>query len=152
MIRRRCGSWKSCPCSANFALVLSPRMIKRNSPAVDIRKFASDPIAFAEALTIQSARGRARFGDVMADFQRERFTAIAPALVAVAKGEQPPIGRFWWEASKGCSKDSDLAVCILWLLAFSGRPITAQVGAADQDQADELRKAAKGILFCNPWL
>ena len=89
---------------------------------------------------------------MLAGFQRERFAAIAPALVAVARGEQPPIGRYWWEASKGCSKDSDLAVCILWLLAFSNRPLTAQIGAADQDQADELRKAAKGILHFNPWL
>src|SRR5438309_1507312 len=118
--------------------------MKRSSTAVDIRRYASDPAAFAEALAIQSARGKSRFGDVMADFQRERFAAIAPALIAVARGEQPPIGRYWWEASKGCSKDSDLAVCLLWLLAFSSRPITAQIGAADQDQADELRKAAKG--------
>src|SRR5262249_22063471 len=53
---------------------------------------------------------------------------------------------------KGASKDSDAAVCLLWLLAFSRRPLACQVGAADLDQADELRKAAKGIWRLNPWL
>jgi hypothetical protein len=41
---------------------------------------------------------------------------------------------------------------LLWLLAFSPRPLACQVGAADADQADELRKAAKSILHLNPWL
>lgn len=126
--------------------------MKRSNTTIDVRRFASDPLAFAESLVIQSARGKARFGEVMADFQRERFAAIAPALLAVARGEQPPVGRFWWEASKGTSKDGDLAICVLWLLAFSLRVITAQIAAADQDQANELRKAAKGVLYCNPWL
>jgi phage terminase large subunit-like protein len=41
---------------------------------------------------------------------------------------------------------------LLWLLAFSPRSLTCQVGAADQDQADELRKAAKDIVRLNPWM
>lgn len=120
--------------------------------AKQVRKFASDPSAFQAALVIPSAQGPRRFGEVMADFQRERFAAINPALVAVAKGDKPEIGRHWWEATKGASKDSDLAVCLLWLLAFTRRPLTCQVGAADMDQADELRKAAKDILRLNDWL
>jgi len=119
---------------------------------MDLKKFASDPMAFQEALIIPSAHGPQRFGDCMADFQRERFAGINPALIAIAKGEKPEIGRHWWEATKGASKDSDLAVCLLWLLAFSRRPLTCQVGAADADQADELRKAAKDILRLNSWL
>lgn len=120
--------------------------------AVDIRAFATDPAAFQEALTIPSAHGTVRFGDVMGDFQRERFASINPALISIARGDKPEFGRHWWEATKGASKDSDLAVCLLWLLAFSKRPLTCQVGAADMDQADELRKAAKDILRLNEWL
>ena len=117
-----------------------------------IRRYATDPAAFIADLTIPGARGSVRFGDVMADFQRERFASIIPALVAVANGEKPPIGRHWWEATKGASKDSDLACALLWLLAFTRRPLLCQIGAADSDQADELRKAAIAILRLNPWL
>src|SRR6185503_3267656 len=72
--------------------------------------------------------------------------------LAVARGHKPSVGRFWWEATKGASKDSDLACCLLWLLAFTARPLLCQVGAADADQAGELRKAAKDVLRLNPWL
>lgn len=116
-----------------------------------LRDMAADPAVFQAALIID-AGGKRPFGDVMADFQRERFAAINPALLAVARGEKPAIGRFWWEATKGCSKDSDLAVCLLWLCAFCPRLLTIQVGAADQEQADELRKAAKTIVHNNAWL
>ncbi|HQZ65472.1 MAG TPA: hypothetical protein PLY87_10375 [Planctomycetaceae bacterium] len=119
---------------------------------IDIRKFADDPTAFQAELIIPSAHGNVRFSDCMADFQRERFAGINAALIAIARGEKPEFGRHWWEATKGASKDSDLAVCLLWLLAFSKRPLTCQVGAADADQADELRKAAKDILRLNTWL
>ena len=117
-----------------------------------IQQYAADFLAFAADLTIPSASGPAVFGNIMADFQRERFAALAPALQAVAMGNKPACGRYWWEATKGASKDSDLAVVLLWLLAFTRRPLTCQVGAADRDQADELRKAAKDILRLNPWL
>lgn len=122
---------------------------------MDVRTFATisiDPAAFQAELIIPSVHGPRRFGDVMADFQRERFASINPALVAIANGDKPPIGRHWWEATKGGSKDSDLAVALLWLLAFTRRPLSCQVGAADADQADELRKAAKDILRLNAWL
>lgn len=116
------------------------------------RQFASDPMAFLESLTIPGARGPVRFGDAMADFQRVRFAALAPALVAIASGSKPPIGKHWWSATKGASKDSDLAAAILWLLAFTRRPLLVQVGAADQEQAGEIRKAAVDLLRLNPWL
>jgi len=67
----------------------------------------------------KSARGPQCFSDVMAEFQRERFAGINPALLSVSRGEKPAFGRHWWEATKGASKDSDLAVCLLWLLAFT---------------------------------
>ena len=120
--------------------------------SLDLRKFATDPMAFIRALIIPSGRGVKRFGDCIADFQTERFEQLIPALVAVAKGEKPPIGRYWLEATKGASKDSDLAIAVLWLLAFSKRPLTIQIGAADQDQADEMRLICKGILRLNEWL
>lgn len=121
-------------------------------PKVDLQKFALDPLAFFAALTIPSAHGPAKFADVMAEHQREWFQAVAPSLIAVAAGKQPPIGRFWTERTKGASKDSDCACVLLWLLAFSPRKLDMEVGAADRDQAAELKKAAADILRLNDWL
>lgn len=112
--------------------------------------WAADPAAFQAAMLISTPSGKRPFGEVMADFQRERFALINPALLAVARGEKPAIGRFWFEATKGASKDSDLALCLLWLVMFCPLLLTIQVGAADEDQADELRKAAKKWLHNNP--
>jgi hypothetical protein len=119
---------------------------------IDVRKYASDPMAFIADLIIPSAHGPRRFGDVMAPFQRDRFQAIAPTLLAIVRGEKPPLGRFWWEGTKGTSKDGDCAACLLYLLAFANRPLDCQVGAADQDQADELRKETRDILHLTHWL
>ena len=120
----------------------APRYIEY---ATDFRLFASD-------LAIPAAQGPARFGDVMADFQRKRFDTLAPALQAVMAGTRPQPSRHWWEATKGASKDCDLAVALAWLVGFSRRTLFCQVGAADQGQADELRKAIRDLIRLNPWL
>lgn len=119
---------------------------------MDIRSFAADPMKFFDALIIPSAKGNRPFKEVMAPHQREWFQTVAPSLLAVAAGKQPPIGRFWSERTKGGSKDSDIACCLLWLLAFSRQKLDMQVGAADRDQALELKKAAADILRLNEWL
>lgn len=82
----------------------------------------------------------------MAEFQRERFAVINPALLAVAQHEPPPVPRLWDERTKGASKETDHAVNLLWLLAFSRRQLRIQVGAYDAQQADEIRLIVKAIL------
>jgi hypothetical protein len=119
---------------------------------MNIKQFASDPLAFFDALIIPSAHGSRPFLEVMADFQRDWFKAIGPTLLAVAAGQKPPIGRFWSERTKGGSKDSDCACVLLWLLAFSRQKLDMQVGAADRDQAAELKKAAGDVIRLNEWL
>ncbi len=119
---------------------------------VALQRFANDPEFFRSRLMLPSGRGPIRFGPALADFQCKDFAALDAGYKALRDGTAPAPSRFWIERTKGASKDSDLAVMLLWLLAFCPRPLTCQVGAADQDQADELRKAAKGILRLNPWL
>jgi len=119
---------------------------------IDIRQFATDPLAFFNALVIPSAHGPRPFAEVLADHQRNWFKALAPSLVAIANSKTPPTGRFWTERTKGGSKDSDAACVLLWLLAFSRQKLDMQVGAADRDQALELKKAACDILRLNDWL
>jgi hypothetical protein len=110
------------------------------------------PASFRDALTIPTGRGPARLAEVMAPFQAADFTALDRGFVALAKGERPDLGRYWLERTKGASKDTDVAVMVLWLLLF-GRPgLTIQVAAADFDEADELRKTAKDIIRLNEWL
>ncbi len=111
--------------------------MKTDMDRSSLRKFANDFLAFTEALVIPSAHGVRRFGDVMADFQRQWFRDVAPSLLALARGQTPDIGRYWVERTKGASKDSDLAVCLLWLMAFTTRPLRIQVGAFDALQASE---------------
>lgn len=103
---------------------------------------AANPATFQDAI----------YGDALADFQRERFAAINPALISVRNGEKPDPAKHWWESVKGNSKTTDLSCVILWLLAFGHRPLLIQAGAADSDQAAEVKKAATDILRLNGWL
>lgn len=105
-----------------------------------------------ESLTIPSAHGSKPFREVMAPYQREWFQAIAPSLLAIARGEKPPLGRFWCERTKGGSKDSDVGRCIEWLMAFCPHKLHVIVGASDRDQAGEAKRAIEDDLRLNPWL
>ena len=113
---------------------------------MNLSRYASSFLNFAEDLFIPLGGGVGRFGDRMADFQRKDFEAMAPSLHALAAGEPPPTRRFWLERTKGASKDTDAAVALLWLLSFSNRPLRCQVGAFDSAQADEIRLIIRQIL------
>lgn len=117
-----------------------------------LAEMAASPAAFRARLLIPAPAGPRPLGRIAADFQNRDFAAMDRAFIAVAKGQKPEIPRLWVERTKGASKDTDLAACTLWLVAFSDRTIFGQVGAADRDQADELRKAAAGMLRLNPWI
>ena len=109
-------------------------------------------LTFVDGIKIPSADGPRVFRDCMVDFQREFFHAIAPSLHAVRDGTVPKRRRFWMERTKGAAKDSDLALCVLWLVAFATRPTYFQVGAADRDQAAILRSRIKDLIHYNEWL
>lgn len=113
---------------------------------MDIELIQGNPIAFLQELVVPTSSGPRLLGEVWADFQVQAFEALAPCLVAVANGDSPPTPRFWLERTKGGSKDSDLAACLLWLLAFSQRQLRIQIAANDSEQADEIRQIIKGIL------
>jgi hypothetical protein len=113
---------------------------------MDLREYQSHPVGFQQNIYIPTGRGPRKFSDVMEGFQEERFAAVNPSLLAVSRNESPPVPRVWDERTKGGSKDTDWGINILWLMAFSRRPLRIQVGAYDQQQADELRLIVKGIL------
>lgn len=116
------------------------------------KKSEDSLVTFVRGLTIPSATGRKMFDVVMADFQRRFFEEIAPSLHAVRDGTMPPCKRFWLERTKKTGKDADVACCLVWLMAFSERPILGQVCAANSKQAAIIEDRARAILHYNPWL
>ena len=113
-----------------------------------------DFLVFAEGLTIDAVDGPRVFHNCIEQFQRDAFGDVAPALEAIRDGRRPPKphNRFWWERTKKAAKDSDLAICVLWLMAFAKRPFYGQVGAADRAQAAIVRDRIEHLLDLNRWL
>jgi len=108
---------------------------------------------FILGLTIPSEdKGPKLLKSVIADFQLETFSVLAPSLKAIRDGSLPERRRFWIERTKKAGKDSDLAICLCWLMAFPVRPILVQIVASDQDQAAIIKRRVEELLFHNPWL
>lgn len=108
--------------------------------------------AFIRGLVIAGGRGPRIFDTVMAPFQRETFADLGPNLEALRDGRMPEKRRFWIERTKKAGKDSDLAACMLWMIAFPTRPMYMQVAAADRDQAGIVKRRIQDLLYYNPWL
>src|SRR5688572_13971344 len=72
-----------------------------------LARYAGDFMRFAADLHVPLGAASGRMGDHWADFQRTDFEAMAPSLVAVARGDVAALRRFWIERTKGGSKDSD---------------------------------------------
>lgn len=115
-------------------------------------KSSSDFVLFAKGLRIPSAQGPQLLGNCIAPFQELAFQEFADTLVAIQKGVMPPWKRFWIERTKKASKDADLAIILLWLVAFAKRPLFVQVCASNQKQAAIVKRRAEALLYYNPWL
>jgi len=134
---------------------MKSEIVKFDAPTWDaIYKGQSqdDFILFAEGLKIPSAQGPQLLGGCIAPFQRKAFETLANTLKAVRDGEMPPWKRFWIERTKKTSKDADLAIILIWLVAFTRRPLFIQVCASNQKQAGIVKRRAEALLHYNPWL
>lgn len=132
-------------------IVAPPRNLSQPAPQV-LAELKGSPYAFFQAVMVRGPTGMVPLGQIMAPHQKEWLAGLHHALIHVANGTTPKIGKYFWEGTKGSGKDFCLALAVIWLLYASRRPLYCQIGAADRDQADELRKSAKGILFNNQWL
>jgi hypothetical protein len=117
-----------------------------------ISRVPADFLLFVRFLTIASATGPRMFEGCIEDFQRRFFESIQPALDAIRRGDHPPDRRFWVERTKKAGKDSDLAICLLWLTAFADRPMLAQVVAANRQQSGIIRRRMADLIHWNSWL
>lgn len=104
-------------------------------------------------LTIDVSSG-VPWGSVMAPFQTKDFAAIDPALQFVAglSKQMPDVRKFFLMRGRGSSKSTDLASCLLWLMAFCNRKLTGYVAAEDKEQSQLIREQAEKLVSLNPWL
>lgn len=125
---------------------------RANAVEAELRDRSKDnPYLFIKNLIIP-APGPVLFFKVMKRFQWEFFEDISPSLLAVRNGDMPPQRRFWVERTKKAAKDSDIAACLLWLMAFPTRPLKCQVVACDKQQAGVIAARIIDYLHYNPWL
>ena len=117
-----------------------------------IAESSFDFYGFARGLKIEANSKPILFELVMADFQRETFQDIAPSLEQLRDGKKPDKQRWWIERTKKSSKDADLAIMVLWLIAFPRRPFLGQIGASSSRQASIVRDRIIHITQFNPWL
>lgn len=120
--------------------------------SIQRQEFGKSPMAFFRQLRVPEVDPSKRFDEVWGDFQEEAFEEIAPCLMAVATNQMPPYRGAWMERTKGASKDSDVACCLLWLSFFSRRPLEMEMGAEKEEQAAETTKAMEDIVQLNPWM
>lgn len=109
-------------------------------------------LAFLHGLIIPVGSTRKSLIQTLAPHQNVCFESLAPNLEDLAAGRVPKQRRFWIERTKKASKDTDLAACLIWLLAYATRPMYLQVGAADRDQASIIRRRMETFLHYNDWL
>ena len=74
-----------------------------------VARHATDPLGFVLSLLIYIGGRVVQFGTVAAPHQIAILTALAPVLLAVAKGERPVPAAAFLCWSKGAGKDSILA-------------------------------------------
>jgi hypothetical protein len=117
-----------------------------------IQTYATDPMAFFADVSIPTAGGSSRLGDVWATFQQEAFRELGACLQAVANRQRPPRRGIWIERTKGGSKDTDVGIGLLWLLMFSHWPQLVELAADDFDQITETRLAMQEVVRLNPWM
>lgn len=109
-------------------------------------------MTFVEGVQQPGVNGPDLFDEIMAPFQREFFEDIAPSLEALKEGGMPPRRRFWVERTKKASKDSDMALVVAWLIAFTERPLLIQVCAASSEQAGIIENRVRTLMHYNEWL
>lgn len=115
-------------------------------------RYRRDSVLFVSELRVPGLPPKKTLGECWAEWQQEAFEQMAPCFLAVADGEAPPLRGVWLERTKGCSKDSDVGLLLLWLLVFSPRPLLCELGADKREQARETWKAMRAVVRLNPWI
>lgn len=121
---------------------------------MNLLQLQSDPVAFRQALLIDTDFGATRFADVIEEWQDSDFRALDDGWKRAVIGTTHTANhqRAWLERPRGHSKSLDIGVMAAWALFSSRRQIAGYAGAGDLDQARILRDAIGRLLYVNPWL
>ncbi len=123
--------------------------------AAKFQEYSQSPEAIRNDLLVDVSGVVKRFGDVQDDWQRADFAAIDAGLMRCNGRANADVGgkmRAYLERARGHSKTTDLAVTVVWALAFATRPLKGYAFAADKDQAILLKNAVDVLIRLNPWL
>ncbi len=123
--------------------------------AQKFNEYAQSPGAFRADLMVDVSGVVKRFGEVQDDWQRTDFAAIDAGLMVCNGRATADVGgkmRAYLERARGHSKTTDLAILVVWALAFATRPLKGYAFAADRDQAVLLKNAVDVLIRLNPWL
>jgi hypothetical protein len=112
------------------------------------------PKIFRENLIVDGPTGPGLWKGFMAEFQKKDFAAIDPGMMYIAgvTKEEPEQQRYFIQRTRGSSKTTDIAACVIWMIAFSQRKLDGVGCAEDKDQARLIPEQAEKILRYNPWL
>jgi hypothetical protein len=119
----------------------------------DIRRFKRSPAAFRASLFIRKGNGVGLFSPD--PWQEENLAALDPMWMRVAgvPMENPELRKFaWLGRARGHSKTMDEAMQLVWVIAFSTKPLNGIAAAGAKDQAKFIRDAVLRIILLNPWL
>lgn len=125
-------------------------MDKQQRAALEL--YRREPTDWRDSLLVDVGQG-VPWHSVMAEFQRKDFEALDKALKYVAgASDQMPIHKFFLQRGRGSSKTTDIASCVLWLMAFCRRKLVGYIAAEDKEQAQLMREQMEKLLGLNPWM
>ena len=117
-------------------------------------RFGNDPAEFRRCLFIEADGETVRLANVLDDWQDSDFAATDPGWLRCTgrgKGSDAKT-RVYLERPRGHSKTADIAVMVVWALAFSPRQINGFAFAKDREQAKLLRDSIQKLIRLNEWL
>jgi hypothetical protein len=116
---------------------------------------ALSPAEFRKQLLVSTDRGPQPLAKVLEcdPWQAADFAALDPGWQRVAGiSADGGSNRAYLERPRGHSKTTDLAVMVIWALAFCPRQVSGIWAAGDRDQASLGLKALGVLIRLNPWL
>lgn len=140
-----------------------PRIDPEEQQAALLELFRREPSIWRNNLLVDGPSGTCKWGDILCPVQKQDFAALDPALKFTGRikewdgaqwvlSPKPEYQRFWIQRSRGYSKSTDIASCILWLIAFAQRKIEGVIAAEDQEQAEFVRDQMQELLQYNEWM
>ena len=119
-----------------------------------LQRYATDPLAFRDALLIDANGDMVRFASVVDPLQAKDFQALDVAFKRLVGFGNARSGhkRFYFQRCRGSSKTTDLAAQAAWLIGFSTKRLGGLAAAGSREQARHFLEALDRLLDSNAYL